>query len=75
MTEWERGLSDIQVNERIEQGLTNKPVESSEKSNARIVKENVFTYFNFVFLVIAILLVIAGSYRNLTFLPRRIANT
>ena len=30
MTEWERGLSDIQVNERIEQGLTNKPVESSE---------------------------------------------
>ena len=75
MTEWERGLSDIQVNERIEQGLTNKPVESSEKSNARIVKENVFTYFNFVFLVIAILLVIAGSYRNLTFLPIIIANT
>ena len=75
MTEWERGLNDIQVNERIEQGLTNKPVESSEKSNARIVKENVFTYFNFVFLVIAILLVIAGSYRNLTFLPIIIANT
>ena len=75
MTEWEKGLSDIQVNERIEQGLTNKPVESSEKSNARIVKENVFTYFNFVFLVIAILLVIAGSYRNLTFLPIIIANT
>ena len=75
MTEWEKGLNDIQVNERIEQGLTNKPVESSEKSNARIVKENVFTYFNFVFLVIAILLVIAGSYRNLTFLPIIIANT
>ena len=37
--------------------------------------ENVFTYFNLIFLVLAILLCLVGSFRDLTFLPVIIANT
>lgn len=40
-----------------------------------IITKNIFTYFNAIFLVISILLIVAGSYRNLTFLPVVIANT
>ena len=40
-----------------------------------IIFHNVFTYFNLVFAVIAVLLVIARSYRDLAFLPIIIANT
>jgi cation-transporting ATPase E len=48
-----------------------------EKSNTgirEIIVKNVFTYFNAIFAALAILLVIAGSYRSLTFLPVIIAN-
>ncbi|MBO4649594.1 MAG: HAD-IC family P-type ATPase [Clostridiales bacterium] len=40
-----------------------------------IIFHNVFTYFNLVFAVIAVLLIIARSYRDLAFLPIIIANT
>ena len=53
----------------------NKPTTSSEDTVLSIVCKNVFTYFNLVFAVIAILLIIARSYRSLTFLPIIIANT
>lgn len=69
------GLNDIQVQERIEKGWTNYVVESPEKSSKQIVKDNIFTYFNLIFFVLSILLIIAGSYRSLTFLPIIIANT
>ena len=72
---YEEGLNDILVQERIEKGWTNRAVESPEKTNKQIVKDNFFTYFNLIFLVLSILLIIAGSYRNLTFLPIIIANT
>ena len=72
---YEEGLNDILVQERIEKEWTNRAVESPEKTNKQIVKDNIFTYFNLIFLVLSILLIIAGSYRNLTFLPIIIANT
>lgn len=72
---YEEGLNDILVQERIEKGWTNRAVESPEKTNKQIIKDNIFTYFNLIFLVLSILLIIAGSYRNLTFLPIIIANT
>lgn len=37
--------------------------------------ENIFTYFNLIFLILAILLCLVESYKNLTFLPVIIANT
>ena len=69
------GLNDIQVQERVEKGWINHVVESPEKTNKQIVKDNIFTYFNLIFFVLSILLIIAGSYRSLTFLPIIIANT
>ena len=44
-------------------------------TTAEIIRSNTFTYFNFIFLVITILLCLVGSFRNLTFLPIIIANT
>lgn len=40
-----------------------------------IIKKNICNYFNAIFFGIALLLIIAGSYRSLTFLPVIIANT
>lgn len=73
--DYRNGLTEQQVQEHRLHGWTNKEVDSSSKSTEEIVKENVFTYFNLIFLVLAILLCVAGSFRNLTFLPVIIANT
>ena len=56
-------------------GWTNRAVEPPSKTTAEIVKSNVCTYFNLIFLIIAIFLILAGSFRDLTFLPVIIANT
>ena len=69
------GLTSAQVEERIAAGMTNKPVKPPSKSVAQILAGNIFTYFNFIFAILAILLVIAGSYRDLTFLPVIVVNT
>ena len=69
------GLTDAEVEQRIEQGLTNHTDISTDKTTKEIVVSNVCTYFNLIFLVITILLVAVGSFRNLTFLPIIIGNT
>ena len=56
-------------------GWTNKAVEPPSKTTKEIVHENVFTYFNLIFVVLAVLLCLVGSFRDLTFLPVIIANT
>lgn len=71
----ETGLTEAQVQERVSLGAVNLPVEPPSKSKKEIVCSNVFTYFNLVFFVIAVLLILVGSFRNLTFLPVVIANT
>lgn len=50
-------------------------VEPPSKTTKEIVHENVFTYFNLIFVVLAVLLCLVGSFRDLTFLPVIIANT
>lgn len=72
-TGW-RGLTEDEVNERVEQGLINQSDISTGKSVKNIILSNVLTYFNLIFLIIAILLIYVGSYRNLTFLPVIIGN-
>lgn len=70
-----QGLSDIQVKVRRQAGLDNRAVKAPSKSVWQIISSNLFTYFNLVFLVIAVLLILVKSYRDLTFLPIIIANT
>lgn len=69
------GLTDEEVRQRVEEGLTNRADISTDKTTKEIVISNVFTYFNLIFLVITILLIVVGSFRNLTFLPIIIGNT
>lgn len=69
------GLTDEEVRQRVEEGFTNKADISTDKTTKEIVVSNVFTYFNLIFLVITILLIMVGSFRNLTFLPIIIGNT
>ena len=70
-----QGLTTKEVSERKHAGLINTPVNSPSKSVAAIIRDNIFTYFNLVFLILAILLIIIRSYRDLTFLPVIIANS
>ena len=68
------GLNSDQVNEYFENGWSNELVEPPSKTVPEIIKSNLFTYFNLVFAVLAALLILAGSFRNLTFLPVILAN-
>ena len=72
---WQNGLSRKQVSERMHAGLDNTAVKPPSKSIRQIVTSNVFTYFNFVFTSIAVILILVRSYRDLTFMPLIIANT
>jgi cation-transporting ATPase E len=45
-----------------------------ENSVGAIIRRNIFTYFNAIFAALSVLLVVAGSFRSLTFLPVIIAN-
>lgn len=54
------GLTDKQVQERIRVGAVNQATSPTFKTNKQIVMENVFTYFNLIFLVLAILLCVVN---------------
>ncbi len=69
------GLSREQVELREAYHQTNAPVDPPSKGTKEIILSNLCTYFNLIFAIIAILLIIVGSYRDLTFLPIIIANT
>lgn len=68
------GLSTAEVEFRKKAGLSNESVDSSTKTVAQIIRSNVVTYYNLIFLIITILLIVVGSFRDLTFLPIIIAN-
>ncbi len=69
------GLSEREARKRAQEGLSNETVTQAGKSVKDIIISNTLTYFNFIFLIITVLLCIAGSFRNLTFLPVIIGNT
>lgn len=69
------GLTAQQVQEHRMHGWTNQPVDPPSRTTKEIIRENVFTYFNLIFLVLAVLLCLVGSFRDLTFLPVIVLNT
>ncbi len=71
---YQKGLTKKQVHAMRREGLVNTAVKPPSKTVKEIVYSNVFTYFNFVFLIIAILLIAVRSYRDITFMPIIIAN-
>ncbi len=69
------GLTSQEVYKQTQAGNINYIPDTSDKTVKEIVRENIFTYFNAIFAAIAVLVIIAGSFRSLTFLPVVIANT
>ena len=70
-----RGLTLQEVEDRKARGLINEEVSSSTRTVKEIVKENVLTYFNLIFAVLAVLLIAVGQFKDLTFLLIVAANT
>ena len=69
-----KGLTHEEVEEKIKQGKSNKVKIKTNESILKILRKNIFTYFNFIFLILTILLITSHSYRNLTFLGIIIIN-
>ncbi len=75
LTDPHMGLTEMQAMERKGQGWANDEVKAESKTIGQIVKQNTFTYFNLIFAVLSLVLILVGDFRDLTFLPIIIANT
>ena len=62
------GLSSQQAQDLTDAGWTNRPVASPTKSDQQIIHENVFTYFNLIFVVLAVVLFLVRDLKDSTFL-------
>ena len=69
------GLTKSQVDERIANNLINKTKVKSTKSYWSIFAKNIFTFFNMLWLIIAVALIAVGSYSDLIFIFVIVANT
>ena len=70
-----QGLTAEEVSLRQNNGLRNVTPASNTKTERQIVRENVFTFFNLIFIILGVALLIVGSFMNMTFLIIAIANT
>ena len=69
------GLTDEQVNERIEQGKINADENPNTRTYKQIIRENTLTFFNFLNLVLLVLVLMVGSYKNAFFVCIIVINT
>ena len=69
-----QGLSDSQVQERIDAGCVNTQDERITKSYEEIFRDNVLTLFNLINAILAGLIIFIGSFKNLLFLGVVISN-
>ncbi|MBE6957813.1 MAG: HAD family hydrolase [Ruminococcaceae bacterium] len=69
------GLTEAQAQERKAKGWANGEAVSAGKTEWDIIAQNLFTFFNLVFIVMAVLLALAGSsIKNMTFMVVVICN-
>ncbi len=70
------GLTDAQVRQRQAAGWGNLPVRSAGKTDIQIIAGHCITFFNLIFVVLAVLLALAGSsVKNMAFLVVVVINT
>ena len=69
------GLTADQVQLRIDDGLVNIDNSRKSKSIGGIIVSNLITFFNIVYLLITILLVANGKWKQCTYLPVVVVNT
>jgi len=71
----EYGLTNAQAQLRAEKGLINKPTVKTGRTEGQIIRENTCTFFNLVFVIMAVALFLAGSsVVNMTFMVIVIVN-
>lgn len=69
------GLSETQVNQRIAENKINIEIRPESKSIKDIFKDNIFTYFNLIFCILAFILLLAQSFHNMLFMFVVVINT
>jgi len=74
-TDYNYGLTQDQVNERIQKEQTNETPNQSVKTYKKIFLENTITFFNILCLAIAISLICVGAWSNCIFMTIIIINT
>ena len=70
-----KGLSSLDVLERIKKGQVNVMEDETIKTPAMIIFSNVFNLFNALNLFLALLVVLSGHFRNMLFMGVVITNT
>ena len=69
------GLTSKQVAEKMRQGKVNQAPRKNQTTIGKIILTNVLTVFNLVNLILALMIISVGAYKNLLFLLVAIANT
>ncbi len=70
------GLTQEQVRQRLDEGLDNAGIKTAGKSEKEIILTHCFTFFNLVFLALAVFLALTGSsVKNMTFMMVVFFNT
>lgn len=69
------GLSDEEAEELLYNGYGNEIEGTNADTTKQIIKRNTLTFFNMVFLVLALLLILAGSFKDMAFLLMAIINS
>ena len=75
LTDLKTGLTAEQVSARIQQGLSNADEGIRTKSEKQIILENTFTFFNILNFILAGLVLLVGSFKNLLFMGVILSNT
>ena len=71
----EQGLTVEQAADLAANGYANESVQSNAKSIGRIIRENTLTFFNMVFVILAVLLIIVDEFKDAAFLIIAAANS
>lgn len=69
------GLTAAQAAQMMEAGYGNEEVASPTKSEKQIIRDNVFTFFNLIFIVLAGCLLVVGAFKDMMFIAVAVANT
>lgn len=69
------GLTSEQAAELLRNGLGNQGDDTNTKTTGQIIRKNTLTFFNMVFIVLAVLLVLVGSFTDLAFLVIAVINS
>ncbi|MBR2708941.1 HAD-IC family P-type ATPase [Candidatus Saccharibacteria bacterium] len=70
-----KGLSKADVEKRVKNGEVNIVPSKNKNTIPKIILKNTLTVFNLVNLILAIMIILVGSYKNLLFVLIAIANT